>query len=55
MAETPVAVSGDFEIQVSGGSAVRVVGMAVVPEDWTETSDGWDSPAVDGGLGDLGV
>jgi hypothetical protein len=49
MAETPVAVSGDFVIEVSGGSAVRVVGQAEVPEGWTETSDGWESPAGAGG------
>jgi hypothetical protein len=49
MAETPVSVSGDFVIEVSGGSAVRVVGQAEVPEGWTETSDGWDSPAGAGG------
>ncbi|HET7846829.1 MAG TPA: hypothetical protein VFL72_04995 [Acidimicrobiia bacterium] len=49
MAETPVAVSGDFVIEVSGGSAVRVVGEAEVPDGWTETSDGWESPAGAGG------
>lgn len=49
MAETPVSVSGDFEIEVPSGSAVRVVGTAAVPEGWTETSDGWDSPAGAGG------
>jgi hypothetical protein len=49
MAETPVAVSGDFVIEVSGGSAVRVVGQAGVPDSWTETSDGWESPAGAGG------
>jgi hypothetical protein len=49
MAETPVSVSGDFEIEVPNGSAVRVVGVAEVPEGWTETSDGWDSPAGAGG------
>ena len=49
MAEAPVAVSGDFVIEVSGGSAVRVVGQAGVPDGWTETSDGWESPAGAGG------
>jgi hypothetical protein len=49
MAETPVSVSGDFEIEVPSGSAVRVVGTADVPEGWTETADGWDSPAGAGG------
>jgi hypothetical protein len=49
MAETPVAVSGDFVIEVSGGSAVRVVGQAEVPTGWAETSDGWESPAGAGG------
>ncbi len=49
MAETPVSVSGDFEIQVPGGAAVRVVGVAEVPGDWTETEDGWESPAGSGG------
>jgi len=49
MAETPVSVSGDFVLEVPGGSAVRVVGRAEVPDGWTETSDGWDSPAGAGG------
>jgi len=49
MAETPVSVSGDFVMEVSGGSAVRVVGSAEVPSNWTQTSDGWDSPAGAGG------
>ncbi len=48
-AETPVRVSGDFEIQVPSGTAARVVGEAVVPDDWTQTSDGWTSPAGGGG------
>jgi hypothetical protein len=48
-AETPVSVSGAFEIEVPEGSAVRVVGSAQVPEGWTETPDGWDSPAGAGG------
>lgn len=49
MAETPVSVSGDFEIEVPGGAAVRVVGVAEVPGDWTATADGWQSPAGTGG------
>lgn len=49
MGETPVSVSGDYGIEVPSGSAVRVVGSAEVPEGWTETSDGWDSPAGAGG------
>ena len=31
------------------GLPARVVGEAVVPEDWTQTSDGWTSPAGGGG------
>ncbi len=49
MSETPVSISGDFEITVPGGAAVRVVGVAEVPGDWTETADGWESPAGTGG------
>ena len=49
MAETPVSVSGEFEIEVPGGAAVRVVGVAEVPANWTETEDGWESPAGSGG------
>ncbi|HEY4584015.1 MAG TPA: hypothetical protein VI980_03100 [Acidimicrobiia bacterium] len=49
MAETPVSLSGAFEIEVPSGSAVRVVGSADVPEGWTETSDGWESPSGAGG------
>ncbi|MEX1125404.1 MAG: hypothetical protein WEE53_07035 [Acidimicrobiia bacterium] len=49
MAETPVSVSGNFEMAVPSGSAVRVVGAADVPQGWTETSDGWESPAGAGG------
>ena len=48
-AETPVRVSGDFEIQIPTGTPARVVGEAVVPDDWTQTSDGWTSPAGGGG------
>jgi hypothetical protein len=49
MAETPVSVSGNFEVEVPGGAAVRVVGVAEVPGDWTQTDDGWESPAGSGG------
>ncbi len=47
--ETPVSVSGTFEIEVPDGSAVRVVGIAEVPQGWTETTDGWESPSGTGG------
>ncbi len=49
IAETPVRVSGDFEVRIPTGTAARVVGEAVVPEDWVQTADGWTSPAGDGG------
>lgn len=49
VAETPVSVSGTFEIEVPSGSAVRVVGIAEVPQGWTETTDGWESPSGTGG------
>ena len=37
IAETPVRVSGDFEVRIPTGTAARVVGEAVVPEDWAQT------------------
>jgi hypothetical protein len=43
--ETPVAIAGEFEMEVPSGAAVRVVGSAEVPGNWTETADGWQSPA----------
>jgi hypothetical protein len=40
----PVTVSGDFDVTVDPGTPVRVVGVAEVPADWIQTSDGWESP-----------
>jgi hypothetical protein len=39
-----VTVSGDFELIVPRGVPARVVGQAVVPSDWAEVSDGFESP-----------
>jgi hypothetical protein len=49
IAETPVRVSGDHVIRIPAGVAARVVGQAVVPDDWVQTADGWTSPAGGGG------
>ena len=49
LAETPVRVTGEFVIRVPEGAPTRVVGEAVVPADWTQTEDGWSSPAEGGG------
>ena len=38
-------ISGDFEIIVPEGLPTRVVGQAVVPADWVEVSDGFESPS----------
>lgn len=48
-AETPVAVLGDFRVQVPADAAVRVIGAASVPSDWTLTDDGAVSPALGDG------
>ncbi len=42
--QTPVSIMGEFELIVPGGVAVRVLGVAVVPETWQQLSDGWRSP-----------
>lgn len=41
----PVNVSGNLELSVPGGVAIRVIGQAEVPGGWEQTSDGWRSPA----------
>lgn len=41
---TPATISGEFELIVPDGVAVRVVGEAVVPENWQQLSDGWRGP-----------
>jgi hypothetical protein len=43
----PLAVRGDFEFQIPGEVAARVVGDAEVPGGWLSTPDGFRSP-VDG-------
>lgn len=42
-----VVLSGDFDLSVPAGSAVRVIGPARVPSGWTSDSDGYSSPAAD--------
>lgn len=42
---TPMAVNGQFELVVTSGTPVRVVGDATVPEGWEQLTDGWKSPA----------
>jgi hypothetical protein len=44
-----VNVSGTFSIAVPSTSPVRVVGPAVVPDDWRETTEGFASPATGSG------
>jgi hypothetical protein len=46
---TPASISGEFQLIVPDGVAVRVVGMAVVPETWQQLSDGWRSPTTGDG------
>ncbi|MEE8406029.1 MAG: hypothetical protein V3S32_02640 [Acidimicrobiia bacterium] len=41
---TPATISGEFQLIVPDGVAVRVVGTAVVPETWQQLSDGWKGP-----------
>ncbi len=41
---TPATILGKFQLIVSEGVAVRVVGTAVVPETWQQLSDGWIGP-----------
>lgn len=42
--QTPASIMGEFELIVPDDVAVRVVGLAVVPETWQQLSDGWRSP-----------
>lgn len=37
-------LSGTFLVTVPPGTPVAVVGSAVVPGDWEQTADGWESP-----------
>ena len=39
-----VTVSGDFEVKVPADVPARVVGHAVVPAGWLQSSDGFESP-----------
>lgn len=41
---TPATILGEFQLIVPNGVAVRVVGEAVVPENWQQMSDGWRGP-----------
>ncbi len=41
---TPASIMGEFQLIVPDGVAVRVVGMAAVPETWQQLSNGWRSP-----------
>lgn len=41
---TPMAVSGDFVIDVPAETPVRVIGPAQIPSDWTRTDSGAESP-----------
>ena len=49
LAETPVRVTGEFVLRVPEEAPTRVVGEAVVPADWIQTEDGWNSPVEGGG------
>ena len=40
----PASIVGEFQLIVPDGVAVRVVGIAAVPEAWQQLSDGWRSP-----------
>lgn len=40
-----VTISGEFVVTVPGGIPARVVGQAVVPDGWNESTDGYQSPA----------
>ncbi|MDX1469752.1 MAG: hypothetical protein R3258_10465 [Acidimicrobiia bacterium] len=42
---TTITLSGDIELIVPEGTAVRVMGSAQVPSSWTALGDGWESPA----------
>ena len=41
---TTVTLSGDIELIVPVGTAVRIIGSAQVPSSWTALVDGWESP-----------
>lgn len=41
---TDIDVRGNFTLVFPASSAVRVVGQATVPPDWTQDSQGWSSP-----------
>ncbi len=39
-----VEVDGDYTVTVPTGVAVRIVGSAIVPDDWVAVDDGWQAP-----------
>lgn len=44
----PVTVAGDVTVVVPLGAPVVVTGEATVPDGWSATETGWQSPGVDG-------
>lgn len=44
-----VVLSGDFDLSVPSGGAVRVIGPAGVPSAWARDSDGYSSPQAGSG------
>lgn len=44
--ETPISVSGSFQVVIPPGTAARVIGLASVPASWTLDDRGATSPAV---------
>ncbi len=42
---SPVTVQGAFRLEVPVAAPVRVIGDARVPGDWSQTANGWESPA----------
>lgn len=47
--EGGLVLAGDFAVSLGPTAAVRVVGEALVPADWSPTDDGYQSPGGDGG------
>lgn len=43
--EATLSLNGDLTLEVEPGTAVRVVGVAEVPQSWERLPDGWKSPA----------
>jgi len=42
--QVELQLSGTFLVTVPSGASVAVLGSAVVPGDWEQTADGWESP-----------